>query len=53
MTLLLVQGCALSTMNDNYCMIYKPVPTLHCGSDFQQLRVDQNNAAHEFLCNDL
>jgi len=50
--LLIVSGCAVISTSPDFCAVYKPVATLHCGSEFQKLAVDQNNAVYGEFCED-
>lgn len=45
-----VSACATISTPVDFCSVYEPVPTLHCGSDIQKLGVDQNNAVYLDLC---
>ncbi|MCB9996599.1 MAG: hypothetical protein H6869_09205 [Rhodospirillales bacterium] len=48
--LLTVSGCAAPSTAPDFCSVYHIVPTLRCGSETQQLAVDQNNAVYLELC---
>lgn len=45
-----VSACAVTSTGPDFCAVYRPVPTLHCGSALQNLAVDQNNAVYMALC---
>lgn len=47
---LIASGCAGVSTGPDYCAVYLPVPTLSCGTENQQLAVDQNNAVYMELC---
>jgi hypothetical protein len=49
--LLIVSACATpSGPIPDFCAAYRAVPTLSCGTETQQLAVDQNNAVYMELC---
>lgn len=48
--LLTVSGCAGSSTVNDFCSLYQPVPTLHEGTEPQQLKTDENNAVYMERC---
>lgn len=50
LTLLTASGCAATSIRPDFCAVYEAVPTLHCGTEAQQLAVDRNNAVYGELC---
>jgi hypothetical protein len=49
--LLTVSACATpSRPIPDFCAAYRAVSTLSCGTETQQLAVDQNNAVYMELC---
>jgi hypothetical protein len=48
--LFFASGCAASSARPDFCAVYRAVPTLACGTETQQLAVDQNNAVYMRLC---
>ena len=42
-------ACSMKATGD-FCSLYEPVPTLHCGTALQNLRVDGNNAVYLDQC---
>lgn len=48
--LISVGGCASISTPVDFCAVYEPVPTLHCGSATQQLAIDKNNAVYLEFC---
>ena len=49
---MMMSGCAsgVTSTTPEFCAVYRPVPTLYCGSETQQLTVDQNNAVYLEMC---
>lgn len=47
---LIASGCAATSTAPDFCAVYNAVPTLHCGTQIQQLAVDRNNAVYLELC---
>lgn len=45
-----VSGCAVNSMVNDFCSLYQSVPTLHCGTETQQLKTDENNAVYMERC---
>lgn len=50
LTVIFVSGCAVTSTAPDFCSVYRPVPTLYCGTAMQQLTTDQNNAVYMKLC---
>lgn len=48
--LVCVNGCAAISSGPDFCAVYKPVPTMQCGTEYQKLVTDQNNAVYLHFC---
>lgn len=50
LTAVFVTGCSGISASVDFCAVYRPVPTLSCGTESESLAVDQNNAVYDGFC---